>query len=96
MYDDRLETVSPGGMFSGEKIQELDLWSIPSERRNPVLADLFQRMKLMERRGSGIKNILEIYQGRKDPKFKSTETHFTTTFYNENYQKEVFHIKRGF
>jgi Predicted transcriptional regulator containing an HTH domain and an uncharacterized domain shared with the mammalian protein Schlafen len=86
--------VSPGGMFSGEKIQELDLWMIPSERRNPVLADLFQRMKLMERRGSGIKNILEIYQGRKAPEFKSTETHFVTTFYNENYQKQYLEAEK--
>ena len=90
MYDDRLEIVSPGGMFSGKKIQELDLWKIPSERRNPVLADLFQRMKLMERRGSGIKKIMEIYQGKKTPEFQSTETDFITTFYNENYQKQVF------
>lgn len=49
MFDDRLETRSPGGMFSWKKIQELDLWNIPFERRNPILADLFQRMKLMER-----------------------------------------------
>ena len=90
MYDDRLEIVSPGGMFSGKKIQELDLWRIPSERRNPVVADLFQRMRLMERRGSGIKKIMEIYQGKKAPKFQSTETTFITTFYNENYQKQVF------
>lgn len=55
MFDDRLEIQSPGGMVSGKRIQDLDLWSIPSERRNPILADLFQRMKLMERRGSGSK-----------------------------------------
>jgi len=87
MYDDRMEISSPGGMFSGKKIQELDLWSIPSERRNPILADLFQRMKLMERRGSGIKKILEIYKGKKQPEFKSTETDFMTTFYNQNYRR---------
>jgi len=31
IYDDRLEITSPGGMFSGKKIQELNLWKIPSE-----------------------------------------------------------------
>lgn len=90
MYDDRIEIVSPGGMFSGKKIQELDLWNIPSERRNPVLADLFQRMRLMERRGSGIKKILEIYEGQKQPEFRSTETDIVTIFYNENHKKQVF------
>lgn len=87
MFDDRLEIQSPGGMVSGKRIQDLDLWSIPSERRNPILADLFQRMKLMERRGSGIKKILEIYEGKKQPVFISTETDFTAIFYNENYKK---------
>jgi len=90
MYDDRLEITSPGGMFSGKKIQELDLWKIPSERRNPILADLFQRLKLMERRGSGIKKILEVHEGKKQPELVSTETDFITTFYNENYKKQVF------
>jgi len=94
MYDDRLEIVSPGGMFNGKKIQELDLWKIPSGRRNPVLADLFQRMKLMERRGSGIKKILEIHQGKKPPEFQSTETDFVTIFYNENYQKQALEVEK--
>ncbi|MFV0529652.1 MAG: ATP-binding protein [Lachnospiraceae bacterium] len=85
MYNDRIEIRSPGGMFSGKKVQELDLWKIPSERRNPVLADLFQRMKLMERRGSGIKKILEIYKGKRQPEFESTDSDFVITLYNENY-----------
>ena len=36
--------------------------SVPSERRNPVAADLFQRLRLMERRGSGFKKIIGAYQ----------------------------------
>ena len=31
------------------------------QRRNPILADVFSRLKLMERRGSGFKKILEDY-----------------------------------
>lgn len=53
MYDDRLEITSPGGMYGGKPIQERKLDEIESERRNPVIADLFHRMKFMERRGSG-------------------------------------------
>ncbi len=55
MYDDRLEIYSPGGMYGGKVIQEYDINEIESVRRNPIIADLFHRMKFMERRGSGAK-----------------------------------------
>ena len=58
MFDDRLEIASPGGMFGGGTIQEYDVYNIRSMRRNPVIADLFHRMKYMERRGSGLKKII--------------------------------------
>lgn len=48
MFDDRVEITSPGGMFGGS-IQEYDIYSIRS-MTNPVIADLFHRMKYMERR----------------------------------------------
>ena len=78
MFDDRLEIVSPGGMFGGGTIQEYDVYNIRSMRRNPVIADLFHRMKYMERRGSGLKKIIsetEILPGYKaefKPEFSST------------------------
>ena len=45
MFDDRVEITSPGGMFGGGAIQEYDIYRIRSMRRNPVIADLFHRMK---------------------------------------------------
>lgn len=50
MYDDRCEIVSPGGMVDGSFIQDRDILNISSSRRNPTIADIFSRMKLMERR----------------------------------------------
>ena len=35
---------------------------VPSKLRNPILADVFGRMRLMERRGSGFKKILDAYE----------------------------------
>ena len=58
MFDDRVEFTSPGGMFGGGSIQDYDIYSIRSKRRNPVIADLFHRMKYMERRGSGLRKIV--------------------------------------
>ena len=52
IYDDRLEVYSPGGMMDGRLIQQLNPLEVPSKRRNPLLADFFSRLGLMERRGS--------------------------------------------
>lgn len=59
IYADRIEITSPGGMFSGEKVPEHVDYEMESMRRNPVIADLFWRMRLMNRRGSGLENITE-------------------------------------
>ena len=53
IYDDRMEIYSPGGMPDGSIIQDRDPLTVPSTRRNPVLADIFNRLGYMERKGSG-------------------------------------------
>lgn len=91
MYDDRVEIVSPGGMFEGSPIQECDINTIRSVRRNPVIADLFHRMKYMERRGSGLRKIvsetekLPGYTERLKPEFFSTPSDFRVILKNVNY-----------
>lgn len=91
MYDDRLEIHSPGGMYKGKPIQECALDEIESTRRNPVIADLFHRMKYMERRGSGIRKILNEtaklpgYTDEFKPQFHSTSTSFFVILKNVNY-----------
>lgn len=92
MYDDRTEIYSPGGMPSGRNVQNLDILDVPSERRNPVIADLFQRMRLMERRGSGFKKIVESYafeskkRGRVfTPSLRSDSSAFFVVLPNLNY-----------
>lgn len=91
MYDDRLEIQSPGGMFEDKSIQECDINAIASVRRNPVIADLFHRLKYMERRGSGLKKILGEtaklpgYSEKLKPEFFSTSSDFRVVLKNVNY-----------
>ena len=91
IYDDRLEIYSPGGMYDGTFVQDLNPLNVSSTRRNPIIADVFARMDLMERRGSGLRKILEAYEVEENykeelkPKFKSTESSFTTILKNLNY-----------
>lgn len=91
MYDDRLTIWSPGGMFGGGTVDEKDIYQMESRRRNPVLADLFSRLSLMERRGSGLRKMVaeseklfgynEVFK----PIFHSTKDEFRVTFWNLNY-----------
>ena len=91
IYNDRSEISSPGGMYSGKMIQDLEIGQLKSERRNPVIADLFHRMKYMERRGSGLNKIIEEtrklpgYDERFAPEFYSTISSFTVVLKNVNY-----------
>ena len=97
IYDDRLEITSPGGMYKGRAVQEQDIENIESERRNPILADLFHRMRYMERRGSGLKKILDEtenlpgYTDSLKPRFRS-DTSFRVTIYNVNYDADGINV----
>ena len=78
-------------VFGGGSIQGYDIYSIRSMRRNPVIADLFHRMKYMERRGSGLRKIvsetekLPGYTAAYKPEFSSTATDFRVILKNVNY-----------
>lgn len=94
IYDDRLEIYSPGDMYDGTFVQDLDPLNVSSTRRNPIIADVFARMDLMERRGSGLRKIIEAYEAEENykeelkPKFKSTESSFITILKNLNYDTQ--------
>jgi ATP-dependent DNA helicase RecG len=78
-------------MYSGKMIQELEIGQLKSERRNPIIADLFHRMKYMERRGSGLEKIINEtkklpgYAEQFLPGFYSSISSFTVVLKNVNY-----------
>ena len=91
MFDDRLTIYSPGGMPDGSLIQNRDISTVSSTRRNPVLADIFGRLGYMERQGSGLNKIRDAYESAAnfragmEPVFYSNGTQFTVTLPNLNY-----------
>ena len=95
IYDDRIAITSPGGMYSGQKVQDLLLDEISSERRNPVLADVMAQLDYMEKRGSGLKRIynetkaLDGYRDELKPMFKSTASQFMTIIYSVDYETNI-------
>lgn len=85
IFDDRLEIFSPGGMMNGRRIQDMDLHHIPSMRRNQVISDVFARLDLMDRRGSGIDRILNSYaEVASKPEFYSDSDTFLVTLPNRS------------
>ncbi len=91
IFDDRIEISSPGGMYENKPVQDCDILHIKSHRRNPIIADIFSRLKYMERRGSGFKKICQHYsiqanyREELNPKFYSDNYDFVLTLYNLNY-----------
>lgn len=92
MYDDRMEISSPGGMMNGSRIQDLDLSMVPSMRRNEIISDIFGRLHYMDRRGSGIRRIINSYAHFKiKPNFYSNEYFFLVSLPNRGVPSKIKH-----
>ena len=95
IYDDRLAVTSPGGMYNGMLIQNLDIADVSSERRNPILANVMAQLDYMEKRGSGLTRIcnetqaLDGYKDELKPVFKSTPTQFQTIIFASSDKQNV-------
>lgn len=87
IFDDRIAVTSPGGMYNGMQIQDLDIADVSSERRNPILANVMAQLDYMEKQGSGLARIcnetkaLDGYRDELKPVFKSAPTQFQTTLF---------------
>ena len=100
IYDDRIVVTSLGPMASGKLINKELENDVPSIRRNPILADIFARMKFMDRRGSGFDKILtgtnRLFDDDKNHvEFYATGTHFSVIIYNANYDNVENGVKNG-
>ncbi len=77
MFDDKVEIVSVGGLPNGvDEDKYLD--GQLSVLRNPILANVFHRLDLIEKFGTGIRRIKEAYHDSSTkPKFKIFENSIT-------------------
>jgi ATP-dependent DNA helicase RecG len=70
---------NPGGLVKGMTRKDLGRKSVS---RNPLIADLFYRVGLAEKMGSGIRRMQDLMRkhGLKPPKLEATEKFFTIIF----------------
>ena len=62
IYSDRIDIVSPGSWLLPRPYEEYPLGSIPSIRRNAIIAACLDIANLMERGGTGFQTIIESYK----------------------------------
>jgi ATP-dependent DNA helicase RecG len=79
IFDDRVEITNPGGLPSGLPRKAFGTVSI---RRNELIADLFSRLRKVERAGTGIQRMKEVLTaaGLREPQFE-TDGIFRTIFF---------------
>lgn len=77
MFDDHIEVVSPGGLPTGISEEEY-LVDTVSVRRNPILANVFYRLGIIEAFGTGIRRIKNAYEdSASKPQFDIRENSIT-------------------
>ncbi len=83
VYDDRIEFVSVGGLVGGISLDDILLGL--SVCRNPKLAAIFYRLKLIEAFGTGVPKMMEVYRGSGlKPKIEASNNAFKITLPNRN------------
>ena len=91
IFDDRIEISNPGGLVKGLKPQDVGKKSI---LRNPLLAGLLNRIKYIEKMGTGIKRMQKLMKeaGLRPVKFHF-DSFFTAIFKKPSY--DLKEIERG-
>lgn len=84
IYKDRIEISSPGSWLLDKEPNSYEFTSIPSVRRNRIICNCFSTMGLMEKSGSGLKKIYEVYEklNAKLPKLENNSDYFLITLYD--------------
>lgn len=97
MFDDHIEFNSLGGLVRGLSLASIMMGV--SQSRNPNLAAVFYRMRLVESYGTGIRKIKRLYANvGQEPVFQTAEGAFSVLLSNRNectVKKETVTMKSG-
>lgn len=97
VYDDRLEVISPGGLYNGLTYEEI--MSGYSKIRNKGIANIFSQMGLVEAWGSGINRIFNAAKeyGLPKPEFMEFDNMFRVELFRNSLPmvQSIGEVKRG-
>jgi len=95
MYEDRVEIISPGGLPEGMS-EATYLYSQISIPRNTVIADVFHRLHIIEKFGTGIDRIRDEYIGFiSQPQFEITSDFIRVVLPVIDYNSEPQELSLG-
>lgn len=88
VYADRLEFTSIGGLVSGVSLKDITMGI--SVCRNTKLANVFYQLELIEAYGTGIKKIMDAYEGTgMTPQIETSDNAFKIILPNLNAKPET-------
>ncbi len=93
--DGRIEIQNPGGLVKGVNIN--NILSTPPTPRNPLLAEIFRKLGLVEKTGRGIDKIYK-YQaiyGKPLPVWDISDTYVKLIIIGNDYNKDFFFLIAG-
>ncbi len=84
IYDDRLEVTSPGGLYNGLTYEEL--MEGHSKIRNRAIANIFNKMGLVEAWGTGVRRIMAAAKkyGLPTPEIQAFDNMFRVNLFRKN------------
>ena len=87
----RQEFFNPGDLYDDLTIEQLMSNCYQSKTRNKLIALMFKECGLIEKYGSGIERIKNLFKahGLKEPKFEEQQKGFKVTVYKETTQEKI-------
>ena len=95
IYSDRIEIVSPGSWLLPRNYNEYPIGTIPSIRRNSIIAACLDVANLMERGGTGFQTMIEAYKNSPEelqPVVSIYPGFLNLRLYDRLYQGEIIEI----
>ncbi len=85
IFDDRIEFFNPGKLLDDLTVEKIKTGQYKSYLRNKQVASIFKELELIEKYGSGVRRVIDIFvaYGLPEPVFEVTQGGMAVTVYKE-------------
>ena len=85
IFDDRIEFFNPGKLLDDLTVEKIKTGKYKSYLRNKQVASIFKELELIEKYGSGVRRVIDIFvaYGLPEPVFEATQGGMAVTVFKE-------------